>query len=234
MGDRGELATTAGIESHATPDMCAFCFDCLLAALLRRSAPALPKFATHGRFPLFVTFENDVEPDGTRVLRGCIGCLSPIELSELRHYAHSAAFLDERFAPMGLNDLTPKRGSTLFCKVSLLHDYQQARSAFDFELGTHGIIIDFDVGGDSAAVQHFNATFLPEIAPEQGWNKQQTVLNLVRKSGFTGLIDENLLGCIRLTTYRSSRCRLSYPEYYALRCRPNCQPLAPQPLLVDT
>ena len=216
----------------ATPDMCAFCFDCLLAALLRRSAPALPQFATQGRFPLFVTFENDVEPDEAPVLRGCIGCLSPIELSELRHYAHSAAFLDERFAPMELSDLAPKRGSTLFCKVSLLYGYQQARSVFDFELGTHGIVIDFDIDGDSAAVQHFNATFLPEIAPEQGWDKQQTVLNLVRKTGFTGLIDEKLLGSIHLTTYRSSCCRLSYPAYQ--RCRPNCQPPAPLSFLVET
>ena len=105
----------------------------------------MPQFATQGRFPLFVTFETDVVPDDTPVLRGCIGCLSPIELSELRHYAHSAAFLDDRFAPMALSDLAPERGSTLFCKVSLLHGYEQARSVFDFELGTHGIIIDFDL-----------------------------------------------------------------------------------------
>lgn len=214
----------------ATPEMCAFCFDCLLCALVGRPPPPEPRFVDGRSFPLFVTFETDSVPGVSPVLRGCIGSLSACSLGELRRYTHCAAFEDERFSPMAFADLVP----ALFCKVSLLHSYERAHSAFDFEVGRHGIIIDFDATCDGRRT-HYNATYLPEIATEQGWDKQQCLSTLVRKAGFTGKIDQALLNSIQLTRYSSSRCRLGYPIYLSCRQSPLAPPPPPrQPMALNT
>jgi len=81
------------------------------------------------------------------------------------------------------------------------------------DIGIHGIIINFmDQQG-----HHRNATFLPEVAAEEGWTKAQTIEHLVRKSGYGGPLTPELYAAIQLTTYRSSPCSLSYSEYQDLR-----------------
>lgn len=51
----------------------------------------------------------------------------------------------------------------------------------DWVLGTHGIRISFIHRG-----RRYGATYLPTIAVEQGWTKEETVESLMRKAGWDG------------------------------------------------
>jgi len=76
----------------------------------------------------------------------------------------------------------------LWCGVSILHSFEPCENSMDWVLGTHGIAIDFQVfestskNGEQSKVKfHGSAIFLPSVAPEQGWTKEQTIAQLVRK-----------------------------------------------------
>lgn len=91
-----------------------------------------------------------------------------------------SALKDHRFPPM-----QPEEMKHLHCGVSLLVNYEEGKAWNDFEvgfghcplcyasaltyggamqIGKHGIIIEFGfTNGD-----HYNATYLPEVAKEQG------------------------------------------------------------------
>jgi hypothetical protein len=51
----------------------------------------------------------------------------------------------------------------------------------DWALGTHGLRISFIHRG-----RRYGATYLPDVAVEQGWTKEETVESLMRKSGWDG------------------------------------------------
>jgi AMMECR1 domain-containing protein len=51
----------------------------------------------------------------------------------------------------------------LECGVSLLVNYEEAKAWDDWVVGTHGILISFEADGTS-----YRATYLPEVASEQG------------------------------------------------------------------
>jgi hypothetical protein len=51
----------------------------------------------------------------------------------------------------------------------------------DWILGTHGIRISFIHRG-----RRYGATYLPDVAVEQGWTKEETVESLMRKAGWDG------------------------------------------------
>ena len=51
----------------------------------------------------------------------------------------------------------------------------------DWELGTHGIRIAFTWQG-----KRYGATYLPDVAREQGWSKTETLVSLMRKAGWNG------------------------------------------------
>ncbi len=97
-------------------------------------------------------------------------------------------------------------------------NYEDCEDAHDWIVGVHGILLKFQVGGT-----HYNATYLPEVAYEQGWTQEQTIRSLIRKSGFYGNPREVLspnnesLQCIR---YQSSKKYLTYDEYVQ-RCSRN-------------
>lgn len=85
-----------------------------------------------------------------------------------------SAFRDDRFEPVALEEI-PK----LEVEVSLLHSFERAKNALDWEVGKHGILIDFEVDEES-----YGATFLPEVAEEEGWDQETTLKYLVRKAGY--------------------------------------------------
>lgn len=156
--------------------------------------------------PLFVTWEKE-SPNGFE-LRGCIGTLSPCPLDVLKTYTYNSALHDNRFTPIVQQEL-PK----LQCSVSLLVNYENCRDVDDWEVGLHGLVLNFtDPKG-----QKYSGTYLPEIAAEQGWNRSQTIESLVIKSGYNGRITSNLLTGATLTRYQSSKCTLSYFEYLDLK-----------------
>ena len=87
---------------------------------------------------------------------------------------YTSAFRDDRFGPVALEEV-PK----LEVEVSLLHSFEHAKNALDWEVGKHGIMIDFDVDDES-----YGATFLPEVAEEEGWDQLTTLKYLVHKAGY--------------------------------------------------
>lgn len=200
---------------EASPEMCYHCFDVLVNELLepnsakRKGATSTPQYMEtlpeSAQTPLFVTWEKR-KSIGDFILRGCIGNLSPRPLvSAIGDYAINAAFKDKRFNPIALHEL-----SNLRVGVSLLVDYEECDHVYDWKLGVHGIIIKFT---DPIDMMMYSSTFLPEVAPEQKWNKTQTVDSLIRKAGYSGVIDEKFLKSVRCRRYKSSKCRVSYQEY---------------------
>ena len=98
--------------------------------------------------PLFVTYHIDGDN-----LRGCIGNLGGLNIQEgIPKYALIAALNDTRFSPIKKSEL-PR----LNVAVSLLINYTEAKSALQWEVGKHGIMIDY---------KGHSATYLPEVAEE--------------------------------------------------------------------
>lgn len=66
--------------------------------------------------------------------------------------------------------------------VTLLTDFSSpVRDPLDWTLGVHGIRISFTYHG-----RRYGATYLPDVAKEQGWTKEETLISLMRKAGWNG------------------------------------------------
>lgn len=79
---------------------------------------------------------------------------------------------------------------------------------YTLQIGVHGIQIEFAVGGTTKT-----ATYLPEVAVEQGWNKTQAIDSLLRKGGYKDKISEHLRRTLKVTRYQSEKYLLTYDEY---------------------
>jgi len=172
---------------------------------------SLPKKLSRGRkstsdeeHPLFITW-NTVNSRGHKSLRGCIGTFEAQELDEgLRSYALTSAFEDTRFNPISARELP-----TLDVDVTLLTNFEPIRDPMDWDLGTHGLRISF-----THQNRRYGSTYLPDVAREQGWNKEETIVSLMRKAGWTGRASEwrgvKDLSVVRYQGYRES---LEYSEW---------------------
>jgi uncharacterized protein (TIGR00296 family) len=78
---------------------------------------------------------------------------------------------DRRFQPVTAAEL-PK----IEIHISLLSPVTEIASLDGFVIGEHGIIVQ---KGRRRAV------YLPEVAPEQGWTKEQTLSHLSMKAGLS-------------------------------------------------
>ena len=162
-----------------------------------------PSFDGEALAPFFVSLSI-----GAR-LRGCLGSLSPRPLRELEDWACRSAFRDSRFAPLEAHELGP----ALSLSVSLLHSHEGiGRAAEDWELGLHGITLDFS----NDRGERFRGTYLPYVAPAQSWTRAEAVRHLVRKAGFLG--DAALVAAsFSVTRFQASVVELSYAAYCAQR-----------------
>lgn len=114
---------------------------------------------------------------------------------------NNSAFDDPRFSAISKAEL-PR----LSVSVTLLQHFEEVDDPLDWELGTHGIRISFYKHGKS-----YGATFLPDVATEQGWDKEETLTHLVAKAGYhMGKID---LGEIKVTRYQGLKTKATYEEY---------------------
>ena len=86
--------------------------------------------------------------------------------------AINAATRDSRFSPVKTDDL-----STIQIEISALTPPTPVSSYQDIVLGRHGIIL---TKGSHQAV------FLPQVAPEQGWDLSETLRHLSLKAGLSG------------------------------------------------
>ncbi|CAH0714138.1 unnamed protein product, partial [Brenthis ino] len=192
-------------ESVAIPDMCYFCFDVLYSQLHSMDPPQTPNF-TNEAYPLFVTWKIGKE----HRLRGCIGTFNAMHLhSGLREYAITSALKDSRFTP-----ITREEVPRLTVSVSILQHFEEAEHYLDWKLGKHGIRIEFISERGSKRT----ATYLPQVATEQGWDQIQTIDSLLRKGGYKATITADMRRSIKLTRYQSEEVSASYNDYINQRC----------------
>jgi AmmeMemoRadiSam system protein B/AmmeMemoRadiSam system protein A len=104
-------------------------------------------------------------------LRGCIGTIGPRKplYQAVLENGINAAVNDWRFRPV-----TPTELGELEVEVSVLSPPAPIVSIEEFRVGEHGIILE--KGGR-------RAVFLPEVALEQGWSREETVSRLAQKAG---------------------------------------------------
>ena len=135
------------------------------------------RLSTTDSYPLFVTWNSISRASGHKSLRGCIGTFDPLPLSSgLGTYALTSAFDDARFSPIPSALL-----SALSCSLTLLANFEPCRDALDWVLGKHGLRISFTHRG-----RRHGATYLPDVAIEQGWSKEETLESLMKKAGWDG------------------------------------------------
>ena len=63
----------------------------------------------------------------------------------------------------------------------------------------------------------YTATYLPEIAPAQGWDRKETVDSAMRKAGWAGRVTEELRRTLRVRRYQSRKCEVGWNEYVRWR-----------------
>lgn len=204
------------INPTATKDMCIYCFDALVENFTGKPQPA-PLFP-EANCPLFVTWMTTSAGQAEELrLRGCIGTLEPRHIHKaIKDYALTSALHDRRFTPM-----TWKEVPRLQCTVSLLTNYEDADHHLDWEIGKHGLIIAFCCPQGGAS---YSATYLPEIAQDQGWSHEECVESLMRKSGYQGALTLTLKQSLTMTKYQSSKMSLTYEEYLAVTAPRNGAP----------
>jgi len=149
------------------------------AALLKYARKTLEQFFSSATVPLprglnsllkvkrgaFVTLNEHGE------LRGCIGQMRedrPL-CTVVGSMALQAAFNDARFKPLSEQELPQVE-----IEVSVLTPFTQVNSADEIVLGRDGVIVR---KGDKQAV------FLPQVATETGWSKDEFLDQLCRKAG---------------------------------------------------
>eukprot|EP00919_Chromeraceae_sp_WS-2016_P075775 GHVR01179190.1.p1 GENE.GHVR01179190.1~~GHVR01179190.1.p1 ORF type:complete len:218 (+),score=29.27 GHVR01179190.1:51-656(+) len=192
----------------ATQDMCGYCFDVLEASLKKEKDPhppkCLEKYITEGEeFPMFVTFKKF---DGSNEnLRGCIGSLHPNPAQNLSHYVGLSAFKDTRFDPIEEHEL-PK----LKCDVSILHSFEKCDEAHDWDIGVHGVILEFT---HPHTQERYMSTYLPHIVKELFGTQIATLESLALKAGYKGKYDHNIIKLSNVTRYKSSVASLTYKEW---------------------
>ncbi|KAJ9545899.1 hypothetical protein OSB04_025606 [Centaurea solstitialis] len=170
----------------ANREMVVYCFDTLVAHYNGEQVP--PPAFDEGQHPLFVTWKKVVNGYEPR-LRGCIGTLSARGIvNGFKDYALTSALRDHRFPPIQAKELP-----LLQCTV-----------------GKHGIIIEFT---DPDYNTKRSATYLPDVASQEGWTTIEAIDSLMRKAGYNGKITDSVRGRIRLTRYQSTLFTMHYNDY---------------------
>ena len=76
----------------------------------------------------------------------------------------------------------------------------------DWEIGKHGLRISFSWNS-----RRYGATYLPDVAREQGWTKEDTIVSLMRKAGWSGRREEwEKVADLSVVRYQGRRAMLGY------------------------
>lgn len=104
-------------------------------------------------------------------LRGCIGYIFGIKplYQEIIDLSLEAAFEDYRFDP-----LTKEEFLDIDIEISILSEPKLIKDLSEFKLSRDGIIL---------SLGYRKAVFLPVVADEMGWNKEQLLQALSKKAG---------------------------------------------------
>jgi AmmeMemoRadiSam system protein A len=133
----------------------------------KNNSPAL-----HSLHGAFVTLKRKVpDIDGPGKLRGCIGYMTgkkPL-WKLIQDLAVEAAFEDPRFPSVKIEELPD-----LSIEISVLSPPQPIQTPSQFEPGIDGVIL---------SLGYNRAVFLPQVATEQGWDREEMLDNLCLKAG---------------------------------------------------
>ncbi|KAK1917179.1 hypothetical protein P3342_012024 [Pyrenophora teres f. teres] len=142
--------------------------------------------------PLFVTWNTVSSKSGEKRLRGCIGTFEAQALTTgLSSYALTSAFDDT---------------------LTLLTNFESVEDPMDWEIGTHGLRISFTDKG-----RRYGSTYLPDVALEQGWNKEEALVSLMRKAGWGGRkADWKKVG-VKVVRYQGKKVALGWGEWRSWR-----------------
>jgi AmmeMemoRadiSam system protein A len=104
-------------------------------------------------------------------LRGCIGHIQPREqlVNAVIDNTVNSSMNDRRFRHVSEDEL-----SEIEIDISVLSPIKKISGADKFIPGKHGVIIR--LGG-------MRAVFLPQVATEQGWDREETLAHLCNKAG---------------------------------------------------
>jgi AmmeMemoRadiSam system protein A len=104
-------------------------------------------------------------------LRGCIGHITAAAplIETVRDMALASAFDDPRFPPLTREEL-----DRATIEVSALSPFRRARDTTEIQVGTHGILVRRT--GRSGLL-------LPQVATEQGWDREEFLVHTCRKAG---------------------------------------------------
>jgi len=122
-----------------------------------------PKFSQ--KAAAFVTLHKNGK------LRGCIGQViaRDVLLDTVINMAKAAAFEDPRFPRLQESEV-----GQLEFEISVLTPMQEIKSVDEIKVGKHGIMIR---RGNSSGL------FLPQVATEQGWDRNQLLKGVCQKAG---------------------------------------------------
>jgi MEMO1 family protein len=114
---------------------------------------------------VFVTLTEDED------LRGCIGSIVGVEplAKGVAHQAMNSAFHDPRFPA-----LRPEEIDRVSIEISVLTPPVPVQGYEAIEVGRHGVLIE---------KRGYRAVFLPQVATEQGWDRDTMLSHLCRKAG---------------------------------------------------
>jgi len=104
-------------------------------------------------------------------LRGCIGHITGKEslIDAVREQARNAALRDPRFPPVTAEEI-----DELEIEISVLTPLVEVAAPEEIEIGRHGVVLERS---------GHRAVFLPQVAPEQGWNRETMLEHLAMKAG---------------------------------------------------
>ena len=138
-----------------------------IRARLRRQAPVYPPASASldEECGAFVTLRLGGE------LRGCIGHVAACQtlLDAVKSAAVAAAFNDPRFPP-----LTPAEFADVRIEISVLSPFERIADAARVQPGTHGVMIRNG---------YRSGLLLPQVATEQGWDRETFLSHACRKAG---------------------------------------------------
>ncbi len=151
--------------------------------LLKLARTSIEYFFKNGKEPEIEELSAEIPPalDEQRAafvtlhknghLRGCIGEIFPCRpLGEsVVSNAVNAAFHDYRFKRLSQDEL-----AEIDIEISALTSPKKVPSFSQIKLGTDGIVLQ---------KRSSKAVFLPQVAPEQGWDLEETLTNLSMKAG---------------------------------------------------
>eukprot|EP01120_Amphizonella_sp_Union-15-10_P015810 TRINITY_DN81_c0_g1_i2.p1 TRINITY_DN81_c0_g1~~TRINITY_DN81_c0_g1_i2.p1 ORF type:complete len:145 (+),score=14.76 TRINITY_DN81_c0_g1_i2:416-850(+) len=126
----------------------------------------------------------------------------------LARFSLVSALEDTRFKPINKKEIP-----MLQCGVNLLHSFEDSKDHLDWEIGIHGVMIDYYIyNSKGQEIFDGHAIFLPHVASSNNWKKDETIRQLIRKGGWKGKYN---LKEIKIITkrFQASCCNSDYDSY---------------------